>query len=69
MIENIDRMGKYFGWKYVSGKDETCIAAVVEKYNPEETYLEHDSEEWKTFYADNFLDCQLYEQPHGTWGG
>ena len=48
MIENIDRMGKYFGWKYVSGKDETCIAAVVEKYNPEETYLEHDSEEWKT---------------------
>ena len=67
--ESIGRIAKYFGWHFVPGKDDSCIDNIVQRYNPEETYIDHDSDTWERFYAENMLDCQLYEQSRATWRG
>ena len=69
MVDSIIRWGQYWGWQFVPGKSESCVVEIVDKYNPEETYIDHESEEWKEFYAKNPLDCQLFEQSDASWRG
>lgn len=63
------RIQEYMGFKYAPGKDETCVRDVVEIFNPKETVVDHNTDEWEEYYKDHMLDCQLYEQSQMAWRG
>lgn len=50
-------------------EEETCIDKHLsgDKKLPAETFVDHDSPEWKKFYKSNKYDCQLYELSRSAW--
>lgn len=48
-------------------EEETCIDKHLSKNQPKQTFVDHDSPEWKKFYKDNKYDCQLYELARSAW--
>ena len=61
------RIANYMGWDFEKGKDEQCVNDIVEEMNIEETFIDHESEQWREFYRMNEYDCQLYELAHSAW--
>jgi len=64
---SVYRMADYYGWELQPGQDETCVSDVIQRYNPPEKWIDHESEEWYDFYRKNKYDCQLYELAQSTW--
>jgi len=61
----IKRYADYMGWKLKGSED--CIEEAVEEEFVNGKKLDHDSEEWISFYSKNRYDCQLYEYSQQTW--
>jgi hypothetical protein len=65
MRASIIRFQEHFGWKYVDNiskeEGEKCIDDAMMGNVPDETWIDHEGEEFKTFYKTNLYDCQLYE--------
>ncbi len=65
------RFQEHFGWKYVNGmskeEGEQCVDAAIKGNLPEETWIDHESDEFKSFYKSNLMDCQLYELAQSAW--
>lgn len=70
MEESIMRMAAYYGWEYSNDMDEwegkQCINDALIGF-PEELWANHDTDEWKQFYANNRYDCELYEIGQSAW--
>ena len=70
MEESIMRMAAYYGWKYSNDMDEwegkQCINDALVGF-PEELWANHETDEWKQFYANNRFDCELYEIGQSAW--
>jgi len=80
MKESIIRMGNYWGWEGSQGElgveegeekgagVEQCVDNILDEegWEHDETFLDHNSEEWLEFYEKNKYDCQLYEQARST---
>ena len=48
-------------------EEEQCLDRHLDGNIPEETFVDHDSDEWKEFYKTNLYDCQLYEIGRSVW--
>jgi len=69
---SIIRFQKHWGWKYTNEmtieEGEQCIDDAMNSVGiPQETWIDHDSEEFKSFYELNYFDCQLYELSQSAW--
>ncbi len=72
MKASIIRIQEHWGWKYKDGmrkeEGEQCIDDAIKNGNmPEESWPDHDTEEFQNFYQTNKIDCQLYELAQSTW--
>mmetsp|Transcript_15809 Transcript_15809/g.23768 ORF Transcript_15809/g.23768 Transcript_15809/m.23768 type:complete len:345 (-) Transcript_15809:162-1196(-) len=71
MKVSIIRFQEHWGWNYTNGmskeEGELCVDDAMMGNVPAETWMDHESEEFKTFYKTNSLDCQLYEQSRSAW--
>lgn len=72
MRTSIIRIGEHFGWHYMNDmtkeQGEQCIDDAIQQGNlPEEKWIDHEGGEFKTFYKDNSMDCQLYELARSAW--
>lgn len=72
MKQSIIRFQEHWGWKYYNGmskeEGEKCVDnAILEGNVPDETWMDHESEEFITFYESNKMDCQLYELAQSAW--
>lgn len=65
MVASIKRAAEYYGWTLEGS--EQCVEESVEQAGMQERSLDHDSEEWNTFYVKNRYDCQLYEFAQQAW--
>ena len=65
LVPSIERAANYYGWELEGSKQ--CVEEAVGQANTEERHLDHESDEWKTFYAKNYYDCQLYEVAQQVW--
>ncbi len=71
MKTSMIRFGAHFGWKFLNGmsdeQGEQCVDEAMQGNLPEETWIDHESEEFKEFYKTNLMDCQLYELAQSAW--
>ena len=70
MKTSIVRIAEHMNWPYANGmtdgEGEKCLDDALLD-NPTQTWADHDSEVWKSFYKENLYDSQLYELSQSTW--
>lgn len=69
---SFERAMEFLGWSSnedgsSSSSESSCVKGLVDAENPRERYLDHNTPEWKKFYEENKMDCQLYEFAQTAW--
>ncbi|KAI2490239.1 PAP fibrillin [Fragilaria crotonensis] len=65
LVASIVRAAEYYGW--VLEGSSNCVEDNVSEDDTYERILDHETDEWKTFYDKSRFDCQLYELAQQAW--